>query len=274
MTTPPFPTTATLTDRVGRVLGLNPGMMTGPGTNTYLVGLRAPILIDTGAGVPDYVPLLERYLEGRGFTQPSRVLLTHRHRDHLGGVAQLRARFAGLRVAKMRHKDAELPEPMDDLRDGEIVHGDGVTLRPVYTPGHASDHLCYYLEEERALFTGDVILGGSTTDVVDFAVSLQGRIDDLHRAVDEVAAGLTRVDRRVDGAVTNTSVVRYDAYEDAGGQQSASFAFLDSNRTGTVVTAIQGRDYARVYVKELERGQPNLALSPEEAEAVERAMAR
>lgn len=118
------------------------------------------------------------------------------------------------------------------------------------------------------------ILGGSTADVVDFAVSLQGRIDDLHRAVDEVAAGLTRVDRRVDGAITNTSVVRYDAYADAGGQQSASFAFLDSARTGTVVTAIQGRDYARVYVKELERGQPNLALSPEEAEAVERAMAR
>ena len=118
------------------------------------------------------------------------------------------------------------------------------------------------------------ILGGSTADVVDLAVSLQGRIDDLHRAVDEVAAGQTRVDRRVDGSVTNTSVVRYDAYQDAGGQQSASFAFLDSTRTGTVVTAIQGRDYARVYVKELERGRPSLALSPEEAEAVERAMAR
>jgi hypothetical protein len=53
--------------------------------------------------------------------------------------------------------------------------------------------------------------------VVDFAVSLQGRIDDLHRAVDEVAAGLTRVDRRVDGAVTNTSVVRYDAYRTPAG---------------------------------------------------------
>ena len=118
------------------------------------------------------------------------------------------------------------------------------------------------------------ILGGATADVVEFAVSLQGRIDDLHRAVDEVAAGLTRVDRRLDGAVTNTSVVRYDAYGDAGGQQSASFAFLDAHRTGTVVTAIQGRDYARVYVKELERGRPSLALSPEEAEAVERAMAR
>jgi hypothetical protein len=118
------------------------------------------------------------------------------------------------------------------------------------------------------------ILGGSSADVVEFAVSLQGRIDDLHRAVDEVAAGLTRVDRRLDGAVTNTSVVRYDAYDDSGGQQSASFAFLDAHRTGTVVTAIQGRDYARVYVKELERGRPSLALSPEEAEAVERAMAR
>ena len=118
------------------------------------------------------------------------------------------------------------------------------------------------------------ILGGSSKDVVDFAVSLQARIDDLHRAVDEVAGGLTRVDRRVDGAVTNTSVVRYDAYEDTGGQQSASFAFLDATRTGTVVTAIQGRDYARVYVKELDRGRAAVALSPEEQEAVERAMAR
>ena len=107
---------------------------------------------------------------------------------------------------------------------------------------------------------GDLL--GGRRDVVDFAVSLQGRIDDLHRAVDEVAAGLTRVDRRVDGSVTNTSVVRYDAYEETGGQQSASFAFLDSSRTGTVVTAIQGRDYARVYVKELERGSRRLRSHP------------
>ena len=90
----PFPTTATPSDLVGRVLGLNPGMMTGPGTNTYLVGRRDPILIDTGAGVPDYVPLLEHYLGQRGWTQPSRVILTHRHRDHLGGVGSLRARAA------------------------------------------------------------------------------------------------------------------------------------------------------------------------------------
>jgi len=119
-----------------------------------------------------------------------------------------------------------------------------------------------------------VVLGGASHDMVDFAVSLQGRIDDLHRAVDEVATGLSRVDRRVDGAITNTAVVRYDAYEDTGGKQSASFAFLDATRTGTVVTAIQGRDYARIYVKDIERGAASIALSPEEQTAVERAMGR
>ncbi|MEP6909755.1 MAG: DUF4446 family protein [Actinomycetota bacterium] len=118
-----------------------------------------------------------------------------------------------------------------------------------------------------------VLLGGGKADLVDFAVSLQGRIDDLHRAVDEVAAALARVDRRVDGSVTNTSLVRYDAYEGAGGHQSASIALLDAGRSGIVLTAIQGRDYARIYVKELDRGQPNVALSPEEQDAVEKAMA-
>jgi hypothetical protein len=119
-----------------------------------------------------------------------------------------------------------------------------------------------------------LLLGGGRRDLVDFAVSLQGRIDDLHGAVDEVVAGLARVDRRVDGTVTNTSIVRYDAYEDTGGHQSASVALLDSARTGVVVTAIQGRDYARIYMKELERGRASVALSPEEQEAVERAMGR
>ena len=119
-----------------------------------------------------------------------------------------------------------------------------------------------------------VVLAGGAHDLLEFAVALQARIDDVHRAVNEVAAGLSRVDRRVDGAVTNTAVVRYDAYEGTGGQQSASVALLDANRTGAVVTAIQGRDYARIYVKDLDRGRSSVSLSPEEQEAVERAMAR
>ena len=118
-----------------------------------------------------------------------------------------------------------------------------------------------------------VLLGEGKDDLVDFAVSLQARIDDLHRAVDEVAAALGRVDRRVDDTVSKTAIVRYDAYENSGGHQSASVAMLDSSRTGVVLSAIQGRDYARIYVKELDRGRAAVALSPEELEAVERAMA-
>ena len=130
-----------------------------------------------------------------------------------------------------------------------------------------------YVKLRRLRGAQAVLLGGSKQDVVDFAVSLQGRIDDLHRAVDEVATGLSRVDRRVDACVSKTSIVRYDTYEGAGGHQSASLAFLDSSRSGVVVSAIQGRDYARIYVKELDRGRAPVALSPEELEAVERAMA-
>jgi hypothetical protein len=118
-----------------------------------------------------------------------------------------------------------------------------------------------------------ILVGAGKDDLVDFAVSLQTRIDDLHRAVDEVAAGLSRIDRRVDGCLSHTSIVRYDAFEDAGGHQSASLAFLDAARSGIVVSAIQGRDYARIYVKQLDRGRAPIALSPEEQEAVDRAMA-
>jgi Protein of unknown function (DUF4446) len=128
----------------------------------------------------------------------------------------------------------------------------------------------------RKLRQGQLILlgdGKGREDLVDFAVSLQGRIDDLHRAVDTVAAGLATVDRRVDDTVSKTAIVRYDAYENSGGHQSASVAMLDSSRTGVVLSAIQGRDYARIYVKELDRGRASVALSPEELEAVERAMA-
>jgi hypothetical protein len=132
--------------------------------------------------------------------------------------------------------------------------------------------LGYYVSLRRVRAAQLVLLGGGTGDLVDFAVSLQARIDDLHRAVDEVAAGLARVDRRIDDSVSKTALVRYDAYENTGGHQSASVALLDSTRTGVVLSAIQGRDYARIYVKEVDRGHASVALSPEEQDAVDRAM--
>src|ERR671936_2569113 len=134
--------------------------------------------------------------------------------------------------------------------------------------------VAFFVQLRRVREAQRVLIGRGKDDLVDFAVSLQARIDDLHRAVDEVAAGLARVDRRVDETIAKTSIVRYDAYEGTGGQQSASVALLDGARSGIVVSAIQGRDYARIYMKELEHGRASVALSPEEEEAVERAMSR
>jgi glyoxylase-like metal-dependent hydrolase (beta-lactamase superfamily II) len=175
-----FPETARLTPLVGRVLGLNPGLMTGPGTNTYVVGARQPILIDTGAGVAGYIPLLQGFLTAERLADVEQVLLTHRHVDHMGGVPDVRRAFPRIPVAKLVRNDPALPVTMQRLEDHMMIRGDGVTLHALYTPGHASDHLCYYLEEERALFTGDLILGGSTTvippddgDLGDYMASLR-----------------------------------------------------------------------------------------------------
>jgi hypothetical protein len=132
--------------------------------------------------------------------------------------------------------------------------------------------LANWLTLRRVRRAQKTLLAGGTGDLVDFAVSLQARIDELHRAVDEVGGRVGRVDARIDGTVSKTAIVRYDAYENSGGHQSASVAMLDSSRTGVVLSAIQGRDYARIYVKELDRGRASVALSPEEQEAVDRAM--
>ena len=116
------------------------------------------------------------------------------------------------------------------------------------------------------------LLGSGGSDLVDFAVSLQGRVDGLHRAIDDMTAAVGRLERRIDSSVSRLAVVRYDAYENTGGHQSASVALLDASRTGVVLSAIQGRDYARIYIKELDDGRAAVSLSPEEQEAVERAM--
>ena len=136
--------------------------------------------------------------------------------------------------------------------------------------------LLVWLDGRRNRTQRESVLGDTSgrRDLVDFAITLQGRVDDLHRAVDEIAAAVARVDRRMDTTIARTAIVRYDAYESAGGRQSASVALLDANRSGIVLSAIQGRDYARVYVKELDQGKASVALSPEEQQAVERAMAR
>ena len=105
--------------------------------------------------------------------------------------------------------------------------------------------VCFWLwlRIRRLRMSQSVLLGGGKGDLVDFAVSLQGRIDDLHRALDEVAAGLVRVDRRVDESVRNTSIIRYDAFGASGGSQSASLAVLGA---GLIAFGITGRRRRRL----------------------------
>lgn len=153
--------------RVVVVRGLNPGPFTGPGTNTCLIGTGPrPLLLDTGSGVEGYLPLLEGALRSEcGTEAPGDILLTHVHPDHIGGAADVVARFGPRRVSKKPWpgRDERFPVELAPIEDGAVIKTEGATLRAIYTPGHAPDHLCFYLEEEAALFTGDLILGIGTT---------------------------------------------------------------------------------------------------------------
>ena len=175
-------------EHVSTVLGQNPGPFTGPGTNTYLVGTgKRPILLDTGIGLDVYDPLLERGLsETKGATELQEIVLTHVHQDHIGGVPNVRKHFGELQVSKRAwpEKDADYDFPLTYIDNGARIETDGATLRAIHTPGHAKDHLCYYLEEERALFTGDLVLGAGTTVVpeeggglIDYMASLRKLLD-------------------------------------------------------------------------------------------------
>jgi endoribonuclease LACTB2 len=167
--------------RVTVVLGQNPGMFTGPGTNTYLVGTgRRPVLLDTGQGVASYLPFLERALVQRGADGLQEIVLTHGHVDHIGGVPRLRERFGHLRVSKMPWPGHDPEILFTSIDDGAVITGEGATLRAIWTPGHARDHLCFYLEEERGLFTGDVVLGAGTTVIGDDG-DLGDYLDSLRR---------------------------------------------------------------------------------------------
>jgi glyoxylase-like metal-dependent hydrolase (beta-lactamase superfamily II) len=172
-------------ERVTTVLGQNPGPFTGPGTNTYLVGTgRRPLLLDTGQGAASYLPLLEKAVgEVRGAEGLQQIVLTHGHVDHVGGTTGIRDRFGPLRVAKMPWPGQDGGLELDAIGEGAEIHAEGATLRAVWTPGHARDHLCFYLAEEKALFTGDVVLGAGTT-VIPPDGDLGDYLDSLRRILD------------------------------------------------------------------------------------------
>lgn len=160
------------------VLGQNPGLRTGQGTNTYLLGGKRLILIDTGAGMPAYEPVLQAAVESsKG--QVSLILVTHGHRDHVGGIEAVKRMYPGA-VARICPGN-EPPSTFSPIRPDELIRLDGITLQAIHTPGHAADHLCFYWMEERALFSGDLILGQGTVVIPRNGGSLTDYMGSLER---------------------------------------------------------------------------------------------
>jgi glyoxylase-like metal-dependent hydrolase (beta-lactamase superfamily II) len=171
-------------DRVVVALGQNPGVFTGPGTNTYLIGTgKRRILLDTGQGRDAYLPVLDTALEQAGCEGIQEIVLTHGHEDHIGGAKSVIERYGALKISKRpcagideRHEVAITP-----IGEGSVVRTEGATLRAIHAPGHAEDHLCFILEEEGALFSGDNVLGIGTTLIPSQGGDLLQYLDSLDR---------------------------------------------------------------------------------------------
>ena len=177
-----------LSDRVRRVTAPNGSVMTGPGTNTYFVGDAvgaACAVIDPGPDDASHVEAIIAAAPG-----PIRwILVTHTHRDHSPAAAALKARTGaplfGMRARLQEWQDAGFA-PDRLLAHGERVPvGERSTLRVIHTPGHASNHLCYLLEEERTLFTGDHVMQGSTVVINPPDGDMTQYIDSLRALLDE-----------------------------------------------------------------------------------------
>jgi len=176
--------------RIRRLLADNPGPFTFKGTSVAVVGRGNVAVIDPGPDDPAHQEALRQALEGETVTH---ILVTHTHRDHSPAARVLKAWTGAPTYGFGPHGAGKAEEgivveeggdsdfvPDIRLRDGDVIAGDGFTLECVYTPGHTSNHMCYALREEKALFCGDHVMGWSTTvvappdgDMGDYLASLR-----------------------------------------------------------------------------------------------------
>jgi len=162
-----------LSPMVRRILAPNPGIMTGPGTNTYLVGIDEVAVIDPG---PDDEGHLETIV-GCGGDRIRWILCTHTHIDHWPGADALKER-TGAEILAFQSRDGLVVDR--ELADNDLVEATEFRLKAMHTPGHAANHLCFWLEQEATLFSGDHVMSGSTVviappdgDMADYLVQLE-----------------------------------------------------------------------------------------------------
>ncbi|RMZ70322.1 metallo-beta-lactamase superfamily [Pyrenophora seminiperda CCB06] len=157
-----------VSDRVIRVLGGNPGKFTLQGTNTYIVG-RGPsrLLIDSGEGKPQWIASVKSVLSAENITI-DKVLLTHWHPDHVGGISDLLSHLPDAKIYKNTPHDGWLP-----ISEGQKFETEGATLRAFHCPGHTTDHMAFVIEEEDAMFTADNVLGHGTAVFEDLSAYMK-----------------------------------------------------------------------------------------------------
>jgi glyoxylase-like metal-dependent hydrolase (beta-lactamase superfamily II)/8-oxo-dGTP pyrophosphatase MutT (NUDIX family) len=170
---------------VTRVTAPNPGMMTGHGTNSYLVGDEELAVIDPGPAIDSHVAAIIAAANGRRIRF---IVCTHTHLDHSPAAAALAAatgaEVVGRPAPAHPGQDAAF-NPQRVLEHGERLRVGGVSLRAVHTPGHASNHLCYMLEETGMLFTGDHVMQGSTVIINPPDGDMRAYLDSLALLLDE-----------------------------------------------------------------------------------------
>lgn len=163
-----------LSPTVHVVIAPNAGLMTGPGTNTYIVGRGPTCVIDPAVSDAAYLDAVQR-----AAGEIATIAVTHRHPDHTGGVAALRAASgASVRAWGAAPIDGEA---VDALSDGETISMPGIELTAIYSPGHASDHVCFYSADSASLFAGDNILGEGTAVIAPPDGSMRDYLATLHR---------------------------------------------------------------------------------------------
>ena len=169
-----------LSDRVRRIVAPNPGQMTGAGTNTYLLGEKRVAVVDPGPNIASHVDAVLRAVDG----ELGWILVTHTHPDHSPAAAALAeatgAPMLGNPIADDGYQDTSFRSD-HRFEDGERMATDEFSVRAVHTPGHVGNHVCYFVEEEGMLLTGDHLMQGSTVVIIPPHGSMSAYIRSLER---------------------------------------------------------------------------------------------
>lgn len=224
-----------LSARVVRVLASNASVMTGPGTNSYLIGHKDITVLDPGPALSGHVEALIAAANARG-GQIRRIVLTHTHQDHAPGALELKARTG----AEIWGQSPLAGDPAQALIrvDHTLAHGDelvvedGTTLRALHTPGHVGNHLCYLLQEEKLLFSGDHLINGSTVVIIPPSGSMADYLRSLemltHEDIAQIAPGHGDVIENAQGLISFTIQHRLAREAKVLGKLNASVQSLEA----------------------------------------------